>query len=67
MTPLPAYKAAPRRLIKPTGYENATPHADGRTFEANIPVSAKDKKTNADRIETVRKVSFIAKDFLASC
>ena len=64
MTPIPAYKAAPRRAINPTEYEKSTPQRDSMTLAANIQMSASEKKTSADRIARLRKVSFIANHFM---
>ena len=41
-------------------YEKSTPQRANITLGANIQVSASEKKTSADRIAKLRKVSFIA-------
>ena len=59
MTPIPAYRAAPRRLTKPAWLERSTPQLDSSTPGASIQVSARAKKMSADRIATLRKLIFI--------
>ncbi len=44
INPIPTYRAAPRRPISPTGYENSTSHPDGKKLGVSIQANPKRRK-----------------------